>query len=74
MNELKELGKTEITVVPVFLYNGIHIKEDLPVILAEVKATPPQLKIKLTAVLGIDHAGRKLFGSELMQLPMPRLT
>lgn len=54
LKEQAEDGIEEITVVPVFLFNGIHLQEDIPEILAEEKNKYPQVEIKLAAPLGAD--------------------
>jgi sirohydrochlorin ferrochelatase len=48
-------GVREVTVVPVFLYEGIHIREDIPEVLSEVAAERPHLRMVLSPVLGIDE-------------------
>jgi sirohydrochlorin ferrochelatase len=52
---LDDAGLSDVTVVPFFLYEGIHIREDIPEILAEVAAERPHMRIVLTPVLGIDE-------------------
>lgn len=53
--ELDENHLEEITIVPVFLYDGIHIQEDIPAILAEEATARPHLRLVLAPVLGIDE-------------------
>jgi sirohydrochlorin ferrochelatase len=48
-------GVDEVTVVPVFLYEGVHIKEDIPEILAREAAKRPHMRLVLAPVLGIDE-------------------
>lgn len=53
--ELDGQGVDEVTVVPVFLYEGVHIKEDIPEILAREAAKRPNMRLVLAPVLGIDE-------------------
>jgi len=48
-------GVKEITVVPIFLYEGVHIREDLPEILAHQAERFPEMRVILAPVLGIDE-------------------
>ena len=47
-------GVTEIKVVPYFLFMGIHLKEDIPDMVAECAADFPELEIKMGEPLGVD--------------------
>lgn len=49
-----EKGITDIIALPLFLYIGIHIKEDIPEILADFKEKYPELKFKLAEPLKDD--------------------
>ena len=53
--QLDESELEEVTIVPVFLYDGIHIQEDIPAILAEEAVKRPHLRLVLAPVLGIDE-------------------
>ena len=46
---------TEITIVPYFLFTGIHIKQDIPEMVAECAANYPDIKISMTLPLGVDQ-------------------
>ena len=48
-------GVEEVTIVPVFLYEGIHIKEDIPEVLEAEAKKHPQMRLILAPVLGIDE-------------------
>jgi sirohydrochlorin cobaltochelatase len=52
--ELVGTGVQSITVVPMFLGVGRHAREDLPVLIANLKATYPQIAIKLQIAIGED--------------------
>ncbi|KPU43611.1 sirohydrochlorin cobaltochelatase [Oxobacter pfennigii] len=47
-----EKGIKDITVLPYFLYNGIHIKEDVPQILNELKKELDGLTISMAEPIG----------------------
>lgn len=48
-------GVEEVTVVPVFLYEGVHIREDIPEILSQEADKRPHMRLVLAPVLGIDE-------------------
>ena len=48
-------GVRELVVVPYFLFSGIHIKEDVPGILKEVKARYGDLKISMARPIGYNN-------------------
>ena len=50
--ELATLGVTSITVVPLFLGVGKHAREDLPVLMAALQATYPQIVFSLRPAIG----------------------
>lgn len=47
-------GYREIIIAPWFLTNGLHIQQDIPEILAELRVSYPQIKIELARPLGAD--------------------
>ena len=48
-------GVTSVKVLPYFLFDGIHIKEDIPKELAAFGAAHPQMEITLGKTLGTDE-------------------
>jgi sirohydrochlorin cobaltochelatase len=50
--ELATLGVTSITVVPLFLGVGKHAREDLPLLMAELKSSHPQIAFNLRLAIG----------------------
>lgn len=50
--KMYENGVREFTVLPYFLFNGIHIKEDIPEILREIKEKYGDIKISMAGPLG----------------------
>jgi len=47
-------GITEIKIIPYFLFMGIHMKEDIPGIVAGCAANYPGVKITIGEPLGVD--------------------
>ena len=41
-----------ITVIPLFLAQGGHLKEDLPRLLADIRSRHPALRIDVTSAIG----------------------
>lgn len=50
--ELVSLGVTSITIVPMFLGVGRHARDDLPVLLAALQASHPQVAFELRPAIG----------------------
>jgi sirohydrochlorin cobaltochelatase len=48
-------GIRNIVVVPYFLFSGIHVKEDVPGILKEIKVKYGDLKISLARPIGYNN-------------------
>lgn len=48
-------GADRVVIVPLFLYNGIHMQEDIPAVIAEEKAKNPSVEIVLADNLGADN-------------------
>lgn len=45
-------GVRRITLVPLFLAQGGHLREDLPRLLADIRARQPQVRIDVTSAIG----------------------
>ena len=48
-------GVQEIAVVPYFLFDGVHIKEDIPQAIEKHKSAHPKIKFKIGKPLGADE-------------------
>ncbi len=48
-------GIKKIVIIPLFLYNGIHMQEDIPAVIAEMTAKYPGLEVVLAKNLGADN-------------------
>jgi precorrin-8X/cobalt-precorrin-8 methylmutase len=53
--ELVKEGHAEILIVPVFLFAGNHIREDIPALLTELEYEFPNIKLKLGRHLGPER-------------------
>ena len=55
VSALATKGVTEIKVVPYFLFMGIHLKQDIPNIVAGCAANYPGIRIAMGEPLGVDE-------------------
>lgn len=49
-----EKGVKDITVVPYFLFNGNHIKQDIPELIEQEKEKYPQVAFQITSPIGAE--------------------
>lgn len=54
VKELYEGGVRTLKVFPFFIFNGNHIKEDIPAVLDEIRATYNDLQIQFLDNIGFD--------------------
>lgn len=54
VREAIDAGARDIIVAPCFLFQGIHIKEDIPEMLAEYRQQYPELTVRFARPLGPD--------------------
>lgn len=47
-------GVKEVILVPYFLYEGIHIKEDIPQLIEEISKKYSGIKLKLARPIGVE--------------------
>lgn len=50
-----EQGADRVIIMPLFLYNGIHMQQDIPQLIAEEKVKNPNVEIVVTSNLGADN-------------------
>jgi sirohydrochlorin cobaltochelatase len=48
-------GCSEVTVVPVFLGQGGHVRRDLPALIADLQSRYPQMAIRIAPAIGEDE-------------------
>jgi sirohydrochlorin cobaltochelatase len=64
--QLAAAGCTEVTVVPLFLGSGGHVRQDLPRLVAQVAQQHPQVRFRRTAAIGeTDAVIRAIAGATL---------
>ncbi|SRR5581483_2144122 len=51
---LARQGAARMTIVPMFLAQGGHLKEDLPRMVADIRAMHPEVELAVTPALGED--------------------
>jgi sirohydrochlorin cobaltochelatase len=54
VKDLAQRGCTEVTVVPVFFGQGGHVLRDLPLLIAQLQADHPGMRIQAAAAVGED--------------------
>ena len=54
VRQLVEKGVKSIKVVPMFIFDGVHVTEDIPNELEEIKTKYPDVDIKMSKHLGDD--------------------
>ena len=55
VSALAERGVSEIKIVPYFLFMGVHLKRDIPEMVAKCAAGFPDIKITMGEPLGVDE-------------------
>jgi len=56
IDSLVDAGVTAIRIVPIFLGQGAHVKEDLPKLVARARERHPKIMLHLEAPIGEQHA------------------
>jgi sirohydrochlorin ferrochelatase len=51
---LVDKGANRIRIIPMFLFDGIHVTQDIPNELNEIKAKYPEVEIKMSRHIGDD--------------------
>jgi sirohydrochlorin ferrochelatase len=55
LDKLIEKGATEIKIVPYFLFDGVHIREDIPAAIKNYLGKRQEIKVTLAGTLGADE-------------------
>ena len=63
VKDLVDQGATAVTIVPMFLGTGKHAREDLPVLVAELRARHPHVQVHVQAAIGEDPRMTALMAS-----------
>jgi sirohydrochlorin cobaltochelatase len=68
--DLAAAGCTALTVMPMFLGAGGHVRKDLPLLLERLRAAHPGLELSLGPAVGeVDSVVAAMAGAALAQLP-----
>ncbi|HWQ88395.1 MAG TPA: CbiX/SirB N-terminal domain-containing protein [Desulfitobacteriaceae bacterium] len=62
-----QLGAGRIIIMPLFLFRGIHVSEDIDKELSAIRAKYPRVQIIITPELGADDAIAQLAGSRIKE-------
>ncbi len=54
IRQLSDKGADSIKVVPMFIFDGVHVTQDIPGELEEIRARYPDIKINLSRHIGDD--------------------
>lgn len=68
ISELYASGQTKVVVLPYFLFNGNHIKEDIPAIITNLEEKYSGLEITFGAPIGKEPLMADLLLSKIKQL------
>ena len=55
-HELASAGCRHVTVLPMFLGGGGHVRKDLPILLETMRAALPAITFEMTSAIGEDEA------------------
>ncbi|NLI92673.1 MAG: cobalamin biosynthesis protein CbiX [Peptococcaceae bacterium] len=61
-------GATDIKIIPYFLFEGVHIKEDIPHEIREFNKIYPDIKITLGKTLGADDRLADILADRVKEL------
>lgn len=67
LNRLIEKGVDDITVVPYFLFDGLHIREDIPAEIDNFLKDRPEVKVKMGKTLGTDERLADILADRIRQ-------
>lgn len=68
LSELMALGVNDIKVIPYFLFEGMHIQEDIPKEIDCFLAEHPDVKITLGRTLGADSRLARVLADRIQEL------
>lgn len=68
LTTLIEKGATDIKIVPYFLFEGVHIKEDIPGEIEEFKKEYPDVSIQLGRTLGADRRLAQILKDRVLEI------
>ncbi len=54
IEEIIKKGVNSLKIIPLFLFDGVHVTEDIPEKLSRITSTYPEVKIKVSSSIGPD--------------------
>ncbi|MGM0472254.1 MAG: sirohydrochlorin chelatase [Bacillota bacterium] len=66
--EVVNEGVEEIIIMPLFLYPGVHIQEDIPALIAELEAEYPDVKFILGEGVGADQKLAEIMAERISEV------
>jgi sirohydrochlorin ferrochelatase len=67
LDRLKANGADDIVVIPYFLFEGVHIKEDIPKEIETYREAHPCIKVALGKTLGADPRLAEILADRIRQ-------
>lgn len=64
LDALRAKGCTEVLLIPYFLFDGVHIREDIPQLISGYMAANPGVHIRLGHTLGVDDRLAQLLAEQ----------
>jgi sirohydrochlorin ferrochelatase len=68
LESLIRRGADDIRVIPYFLFEGVHIKEDIPAEIAEFSKKHPDVRITLGRTLGADKRLAEIVADRIKEI------
>lgn len=68
LSALIENGATDILIVPYFLFDGVHMQEDIPQMMRAFEAEHPQVTLSLGTTLGEDDRLASIIAEQITQV------
>lgn len=68
LNALMKKGIEEIKVIPYFLFEGVHLKEDIPKEIEDFLKDHPNMKITLGRTLGADQRLAEILKDRILEM------
>lgn len=68
LDRLVDKGCTKISVIPYFLFDGVHVREDIPEALAKYKVAHPGVQLHLGKTLGTDERLAAILADQIQEM------
>lgn len=54
LTKLRDKKVSDVIIMPLFLFSGVHVTRDIPEMIAKIKSDLPEMSVKLARPLGAD--------------------